>query len=767
MMGWKRDEGEKNPFDSSTNGSYSERRRGPISNNGDSVKTPPTAPPSLFPPWLSSWMISSPSKRQASKDYDDDSDSFHDCISNIDVIEDYSISSYEEETTSLLRKPPLYLNSNHSNSQLNNLYDSISTDTPPRNNSNQTQNGDNSPLLHHDHSTPVVLLSPLDRALSWISPFKYGKNKETDNSQMITTPQHSGINNIKQTPKSAVTHTQNSRKRKAQMTPLQRAMSSPSLMTMSTLKFDNENDEEQRKSSKIILKEIDNDLDDHSDDVLHPWTKLILLEELGTARSWLVLLLPYAFMILAVILDGDSQLKNTTVGPLSGSNACANVMNEIVPSAFDISAKGYFPVPFQFGSAKFADSCSYPYELREGVGLLAHGMSPEFNSTTLSSTSSSAPSGRSSIVDGRYRHLMSHGFAFTSGVISDVPATSESLSGVAKFNDISNEAVKMVASGQVLVSAIVFQRQKVLDEKITQSENSPERANAQMSRDVQEWSPVLILNPKQLDMFCTLRQKGHKNTTSIDQLKSIRWNCTNRHIVDAFFALPNTAVLTGEDLRVDILLSYRKPRASISMMNQEFTTRDILDDYFASYDSIEDATLSDAQKLLSRADVSYVYSNHKDLLAEIAEKSVYNLEHESGVYENVVESTRIFALVVTVVFLCYWCLSMIAVCEDGTNHKDAMNAMQRLKRKICHIWNQANTSFWWESPWVTFPERRYLQFLVVCLILLQNPLLLYAHFHPSLYSSTRFRCAADSLSGISIQGTLFLWLALVHGLRYQ
>jgi len=574
-------------------------------------------------------------------------------------------------------------------------------------------------------------------------------------------------NAIPQTPKSTG---KQSRKRKAIMTPLQRAMSSPALMSMTPMNLDDEDGEQRRlqNRSSIVLKEIDTDFGNYSDDVLHPWTKLILLEELGTAWSWFVLLLPYAFMILAVILDGDSQLKNTTVGPLHGNNTCANVVNGSMPSAFDMSVKGYFPVPFRFESVASSGACSYPFELREGVGLLAHGLSSQFNSTVLSSTtSSSLPSGKSSIVDGRYRHLMSHGSAFTSGVISDVPATSQSLQGIAKFNDLSNEAVAMVARGSVLVSAIVFQRQRPPGEIAPAQPvlgQINERSNASISSDVQRWSPVLILNPKQLDMFCTLRRKRHDtSTTSIDPSEPIRWDCTSRHIVDAFFALPNTAVLIGGDLRVDVLLSYREARTS-AWINEELAPTAISDDYF-SYDSIGEATLSDAQKLLSKADASL---GHKALLAEISIKSTYTLEHESSTYENVVEITRIIAFIITVAFLCYWCLSMIAICEDGTNQNDAVNLLQRFKQKLHHMWKETNESyFWWESPWVTFPERYYLQLLILCLMLLQNPLLSYAYFHPSLYSSTKFRCFADSLSGISIQGVLFLWLTLVHGLRYH
>ena len=777
---------QSNPFDnnsanneSSSNGVHryaNNVRRGRSNTNGYySVAAQLPTPTSLFPPWLSSWMVFT--RNNVS---DDDSDLFHDCLSKIDIHDDYSISSYEEEkeTTSLLRKPK----SPQRSKQSNNLYNSISP-TPLRSNIIQTQhniNGDDNLLLqqHHDADSIAVPSSPLANALSWISS-PYGRYRDRENADMQqSSNSNRNSNTIIHTPKRTVQFGQNSRKRNnGNLTALQRAMSSPELMSMTPMKINDDDDEDeeqlrrqQQRSSNIVLKEVDTDIGNDADDVLHPWTKLILLEELGTAWSWFVLLLPYAFMILAVILDGDPHLKNTTVGPLGGNNTCANVANYSMPSTFEVSAKGYFPVPFRYESETSSGSCSYPFELREGVGLLAHGMSPEFNSTVLSSASPSISSGKSSIVDGRYRHLMSHGSAFTSGVISDVPATSQSLQGVAKFNNLSNEAVAMVARGSVLVSAIVFQRQRP-SRDTSPPQTVPGRTNetiskANISSDVQQWSPVLILNPKKLDMFCKLRRKRHTSTTSIDPSEPIRWDCTSRHIVDAFYALPNTAVLIGGDIRVDVLLSYRVPLTSITSsawMNEEFANNGVHDDYF-SYDSNGDTNLSDAEKLLLKADLSV---SHKGLLTEISEKSVYKLEHESVLYENVVEITRIMAFVITVAFVCYWWLSMIAIYEDP-DHKDAVNPVRRFKQKIEYMWKQINESyFWWESPWVTFPERRYLQLLLLCLILLQNPLLSYAYFHPSLYSSTRFRCVADSLSGISIQGVLFLWLALVHGLRYQ
>lgn len=185
-----------------------------------------------------------------------------------------------------------------------------------------------------------------------------------------------------------------------------------------------------------------------------------------------------------------------------------------------------------------------------------------------------------------------------------------------------------------------------------------------------------------------------------------------------------------------------------------------------------------AEKILSIADVS----NPHELLAELSQKSVYMLEHESESYNTIVEVTRLVALAVTFFFLCYWCWSMRFE-SDGfdcgiSSSNNATNATERgirsfareLIQSVSRSWTRSDgqhTLFWWESPWIIFPERRYLLLLLVSLLMLQNPLLAYAFFHPSLYCSADFRCAADSLSGVSIHGILFFWLCLVNGLRYQ
>lgn len=74
---------------------------------------------------------------------------------------------------------------------------------------------------------------------------------------------------------------------------------------------------------------------------------------------------------------------------------------------------------------------------------------------------------------------------------------------------------------------------------------------------------------------------------------------------------------------------------------------------------------------------------------------------------------------------------------------------------------------WWESPWIVFPERRYLLILLVCLMLIQNPLLAYAYFKPELYGSATVRTIADIMVGIGVHGFLMMWLFLVQGVRYH
>jgi hypothetical protein len=546
---------------------------------------------------------------------------------------------------------------------------------------------------------------------------------------------------------------------KRQPSPFQRAASSPALMTSHT---EESVLNHSHTRDTIVLKEIEHNNNNNNPDddgsVMHPWTKLILLEELGTAQSWTVLLLPYAFMILALFLDGDASLKNEVVGPLRGNRHCVDVVGGRVAEPFGVSAKGYFPVPFSFtpwndSALSYEEACTYPFELREGVGLLSNGMDDGNNAT----------SAFASIVDPKYHYLMSHGYAFTSGVIPNVPATTQSLIGTAQFNNLSSRAVALVADGSVLLSTIVFQR-KPLGENDTSMVEECDDCHTDNNNREHTWSPVLILSPRRLDLRCTLNEIDETNETRTAE--STTWNCVSK-VVEAFFSLPNTALLIGGDLRVDTLISHHKQHTSLSddfwlsEMNSRMGYQDNgvrwHDDFYPS-----------KSDLIWDADIT---SKPKELVAELSEKAVFLLKHQSESYNTIVETTRIVALLVTFSFLCYWCWSMGYNVEDFDTAESSIpnnSKVERIKsfiyqlcQSISRSWKKSDddqSDFWWESPWITFPERRYLLLMLFCLILLQNPLLVYAFFRPSLYSSATFRSIADSLSGMSVHGLMFLWL---------
>jgi hypothetical protein len=783
---------------------------------------------SLFPPGLSSWMtaaitsFSSPSQNNSQgeggcevetgtgagedEDGDDGDESlYHDCNSTV-----VSDTMDNVETTRLLPSQTVQYHTNnslqqhpsHLHRQRNVFYHATSSATPIHNNHgdrNRSSDDIATVVVNDDHDeanpnrTQHSIASPLAHALAtWLSPYadsakragrKYSYFSEDNHtidgqntSNLFVDDEKLDCNHADVDENEDEQDTSHGAKFHSSCKRNGRRRSSTGLISrvssLMTAYSDETKVSEPRlyssrgprtDSTSIVLKDIhiqSENYDSEYGTVLHPWTKLILLEELGTAWSWFVLLLPYVVLIVAIVLDGDTKLKSTVIGPLHGTIPCAELVRGAVPTPYDASVKGYFPVPFRFveyntsqsnstmAEAKLHGSCSYPFELREGVGLLSHGQHTD-------STTNLSP--RTTIIEPRYRYIMSHGHAFTSGVISNVPPTAQSITGSVNIKNLSSNAVSLVANGSVLVSVIVFQRPGMnYNDTVT---------NDTYSKVSDSWSPVLILSSKRLEMMCKLNDKHNEADSG-----ARTWNCSTRDIIDAFFSLPNAAVLTGGDLRVDVLLvSHRKTRQEDGHGGGKGT-----DDDYVIRDVNDDLNLSEEEKILLSADTSHP----QQLLEELTTKSVFKMEHESIGYDRVVEGTRIVLLAITTTFICFWGCRMQSM-RDNTDAETVNSVSQsgrissmtyKLRQTLRYIRYRNDGQiyqFWWQDPWITFPERRYLLVLLYCLVMLQNPLLAYAFFDPSLYSSPRFRFAADSISSISVHGILFLWLCLVQGLRYQ
>lgn len=431
-----------------------------------------------------------------------------------------------------------------------------------------------------------------------------------------------------------------------------------------------------------------------------PWTKVILLEELGTASSWLVLLLPYISFLIALALDSTSILQNVTLDPRSGEMPCSGTTNqtEIFPLV---------PIP--------SSSCSYPYRIQEGAGLLSY------------------VNARNEVVDRRYEFYMSLGEAVTSGPIKDVPAMSSFLYGDMIFAGLSSDAISLVTKGSVLTSTAVFQRRIDDDDDYASNERN---LRQEVYKKDEEWFPVSISEPRRLDMVCNYYSK------------KTSWNCTSPQTVDVLFSLPATAVLTGGDIRVDTIFSYY-PLRPYDSWNRRLSKKGDM------------ASLT-ADDILSGADTS----DPSGILKELSRASAYILRHQRPAYAETIVIVRLISLTISFCFLVYWItkIGFTGFCcnrgnelfhddqEDSDNESDCCigsSSCERWERKVedglvTKKKKRGNLN-WWESPWIVMPERRYLLIVLICLLMVQNPLLAVAFYKPKLFSSAQMHVAADCL----------------------
>jgi hypothetical protein len=196
----------------------------------------------------------------------------------------------------------------------------------------------------------------------------------------------------------------------------------------------------QRRSSvnakpSLVLKELASGENEFSMDY-----KYILLEDLGSASSWIILLLPYIAFCISMLLESAKGLKTSTMGPLYAAMPCGHnfignnkaVLLELAPSLEPCH-------------------CSF-FERKVYPG--------HHNKTFLSYD----------------------GTVFESGVMDAIPVVSTYLYGDAEFEGLSSEAVALVAQGMLESSVSVLERDIIGD---------------------QEWTLMFSSNPRPVSMACT------------------------------------------------------------------------------------------------------------------------------------------------------------------------------------------------------------------------------------------------------------------------
>jgi hypothetical protein len=395
--------------------------------------------------------------------------------------------------------------------------------------------------------------------------------------------------------------------------------------------------------------------------------KIIVLEDLGTASSWLILLLPYIAFVLCLLLESYSNFRVSTTGPLSAELLCASA-----------SETGRRPVIRLAPSAP----CHSPFTWNK-TGSHNFGVDQDY---------------------------MQNGILFESGMIPGIPVLSPYIYGDATFQGLSTEAVALVATGTLVSSIVILQRDTNGD----------------------DWNLMFSSNPKQVSMACNLR--GDKMAA-----KTSTWDCKSPRVLDVEFSMPETAVYAGGDIRINI---------SYFFQGREMSGSTIDDDVSFVYTKARGAAI-----LFS----SVKFPLPDTLVDEIAISSSYTFEHMSTLAMMVDTGIRLVTSLITVCFIAFWCSNMgmksffdrCSTC--GTSPESSK-------------WS---TTLWWESPWIVFPERRYILVLLFSLLLMQEPVLAAMYFFPALGENSRLHLAADAMIGIGVQGCLFVYLVLFHGLRYH
>jgi hypothetical protein len=360
------------------------------------------------------------------------------------------------------------------------------------------------------------------------------------------------------------------------------------------------------QKKKIVLQELNPAIDDMKD------YKMIRLEDFGTASSWLILLLPYIAFLICLVLESDTNLKLTQLGPLRGALDCVRedglaIINTAVPVN---------PAP-----PSSSLSCTYPFELplqQEGSLLeLQNELAPSILSVNSNNNNYNWTTTHKKSNQNNNNNILK-GTAFESGILSTIPASANVLYADASFELNSTQAVALVERGMVSTSALLFQRDTT---------NPPSSLE-----DEEEWRLVATSRPERLSMACQY------NTDASSSL----WTCISPRIMQILFAVPGSAILSGGDLRVNILFaSSPAPETSDSVWGEKCV-----------YTSDKAYDVLDSVPLDSSGSVDTTTAD--ELIRDLVHGSNYILTHTNSWAEKVDIGGRLVAITISVAFTVYW-----------------------------------------------------------------------------------------------------------------
>lgn len=347
--------------------------------------------------------------------------------------------------------------------------------------------------------------------------------------------------------------------------------------------------------SQIVLNKIethvkDNDLTMDYRNPRKPWGKMIILEQLGTASSWVILLLPYIAFLIALILDSNSKIWNVVSSPLPSDSKCSDV------HFLGHNTSNFFPI-----SPCPPRPCAYRYESIKDSRIISMAQRSNAN-------------------------ILSCGIAFTSGPINEIPVMSKILLVDVEFNGISNDTVDLASKGSVYYSIVLLQQQ---------IEN--------YSYNEKEWRPVSVSKPDRLDLVCDEAKSDRKWNCQIPNVNFLFTSLPETYFFQVGSLRVDTILYNDENKNCMTVSNLQMNDTFGGKSNMNMSDRPSLK-----------AGKTNLHVLDKKIITSKVLQNPDDMILELAFAARYSITHRRPIYPHVEIIVRIITLVVTVVFLSFW-----------------------------------------------------------------------------------------------------------------
>ncbi|KAG7344317.1 putative lipase [Nitzschia inconspicua] len=355
-----------------------------------------------------------------------------------------------------------------------------------------------------------------------------------------------------------------------------------------------------KNTSNIVMTELG--IVDGDNEVME--YKYILLEDLGTASSWFILLLPYITFALSMLLEYATPLSVSTIGPIQATMLCD------VEKIYEVMHR--LPVESELAVSN------------------GHGTTSCYASFAMKSS-----------FDQRNVGTSWSGTMFDSGSLGNMPVIGTNLYGAAMFSNLSTDAVAMIAQGRVRASVVIL-----------------EETPMESYKEQEIWKPMFVSTSSSLSMTC--ESSGYDDNDA-------QFVCKTPDLISMAFSMPETAVYTGGNVRFLVFYEHASSDVVGSRFNNKSrfgalrtnatitTTKSPVSN--RTIDERGEQYRSSVMILTERA-----VENPSLVLEEMVSSSSYTIRYRSTTTVLLDTIMRILCFIFSIGFFFFWCRQMGIQC---------------------------------------------------------------------------------------------------------